>query len=432
MQTNRLLSLTIFVALVGCGDDKTPTNSGQDPTGNPSSDSNDSDEEESEGQSESGGNNNTSSPTTTGIGGQTTTAGTTSDPLPPNESSGEGGSSSSSGGGFIVEDDTPNGNIECDVFAQDCPDGFKCMPWANDGGGSWNAAKCSPVARRGRAGRRVHGRGRRRQRRRRLRARHDVLVPRREERGHVHRHVHRHDRRADLPGPEQICDISNDGVIIICLDTCDPLTQDCPDGQICFFDGGTSSSATSTPAATRASTGPVRVHQRVRLRPVLRRPGVGARLRQRRRLLHPVLQPRDAEHLPGAPHRSACRGTRRAWPPPGQENIGGLRHPGVTARQVVRRAASAARARRTVRHFTRVWLKWPWTFGVVVEQLNGAVDVDRAAAELVGAGAGRVPGQREHRPGAGEAGPRAGRRDRGSTRRGSGGGRVARTGRRRC
>jgi hypothetical protein len=240
MQTNRLLSLTIFVALVGCGDDKTPTNSGQDPTGNPSSDSNDSDEEESEGQSESGGNNNTSSPTTTGIGGQTTTAGTTSDPLPPNESSGEGGSSSSSGGGFIVEDDTPNGNIECDVFAQDCPDGFKCMPWANDGGGSWNAAKCTEVANdAGAPGDpcKAEGGG--------------VSGVDDCELGTMCWFLDEKNEGTCIdmckgtidaptcPDQSQICDISNDGVIIICLDTCYPLTQDCPDGQICFWDGGT-------------------------------------------------------------------------------------------------------------------------------------------------------------------------------------------------
>ena len=36
--------------------------------------------------------------------------------------------------------------FECDVFAQDCPEGEKCMPWANDGGTAWNASRCSPVA----------------------------------------------------------------------------------------------------------------------------------------------------------------------------------------------------------------------------------------------------------------------------------------------
>jgi hypothetical protein len=37
--------------------------------------------------------------------------------------------------------------IECDLGAQDCPRGEKCMPWANDGGNAWNASRCSPVSR---------------------------------------------------------------------------------------------------------------------------------------------------------------------------------------------------------------------------------------------------------------------------------------------
>jgi hypothetical protein len=35
--------------------------------------------------------------------------------------------------------------VQCDVWAQDCPDGQKCAPWANDGGSSWNATKCVDV-----------------------------------------------------------------------------------------------------------------------------------------------------------------------------------------------------------------------------------------------------------------------------------------------
>lgn len=36
--------------------------------------------------------------------------------------------------------------LECDPFAQDCPSGAKCMPWAADGGASWNATHCVPIA----------------------------------------------------------------------------------------------------------------------------------------------------------------------------------------------------------------------------------------------------------------------------------------------
>lgn len=35
---------------------------------------------------------------------------------------------------------------ECDLFTQNCPEDEKCMPWANDGGSSWNATRCSPIA----------------------------------------------------------------------------------------------------------------------------------------------------------------------------------------------------------------------------------------------------------------------------------------------
>jgi len=49
--------------------------------------------------------------------------------------------------GFVPAPDFGGGTIvDCDLFLQDCPAGDKCMPWANDGGSAWNAARCSPVA----------------------------------------------------------------------------------------------------------------------------------------------------------------------------------------------------------------------------------------------------------------------------------------------
>lgn len=35
--------------------------------------------------------------------------------------------------------------FECDLAAQDCPEGEKCMPWADDGGSQWTATRCSPI-----------------------------------------------------------------------------------------------------------------------------------------------------------------------------------------------------------------------------------------------------------------------------------------------
>ncbi len=46
---------------------------------------------------------------------------------------------------FLSCDSDPGDMEECDMLAQDCPEGEKCMPWADGGGSSWNATKCSPI-----------------------------------------------------------------------------------------------------------------------------------------------------------------------------------------------------------------------------------------------------------------------------------------------
>jgi len=55
------------------------------------------------------------------------------------------GSETDDGGGAFIEE--PDGGVdnECDVWSQDCPQGEKCAPWANDGGSAWNALRCVPV-----------------------------------------------------------------------------------------------------------------------------------------------------------------------------------------------------------------------------------------------------------------------------------------------
>src|SRR5687768_13175994 len=35
------------------------------------------------------------------------------------------------------------GGEQCDLWAQDCARGSKCMPWAFDGGVHWNGTRCS-------------------------------------------------------------------------------------------------------------------------------------------------------------------------------------------------------------------------------------------------------------------------------------------------
>jgi hypothetical protein len=52
--------------------------------------------------------------------------------------------SSTSLPGFIPEDEDMYPAAECDPFAQDCPDGEKCVPYGSTGG-NWDANKCVPV-----------------------------------------------------------------------------------------------------------------------------------------------------------------------------------------------------------------------------------------------------------------------------------------------
>jgi hypothetical protein len=39
-------------------------------------------------------------------------------------------------------------------------------------------------------------------------------------------------------GPDQGCTVANDGSINLCLQSCDPLLQDCEEGSVCFYDFG--------------------------------------------------------------------------------------------------------------------------------------------------------------------------------------------------
>jgi hypothetical protein len=74
--------------------------------------------------------------------------------LPPETSSSTSGDTSDetgitfimgADGGCGVTEDGYWHCWECGVDVQDCADGYKCVPWANDGGEAWNAHRCSPI-----------------------------------------------------------------------------------------------------------------------------------------------------------------------------------------------------------------------------------------------------------------------------------------------
>lgn len=134
---------------------------------------------------------------------------------------------------------TEGGGGQCDVWLQDCVEGEKCAAYADDGSEHWNSTKCVPVvenpAQPGEACKIEDG---------------------------VASGIDNCDKGSfcwymdyntlegtciaactgspdDPKCPDnRACDISNDGTLLLCLETCDPLTPSCPPGQLCFGGGG--------------------------------------------------------------------------------------------------------------------------------------------------------------------------------------------------
>jgi hypothetical protein len=101
---------------------------------------------------------------------------------------------------------------------------------------------------------------------------------------------------------DKVCDESNDGVIIVCLDTCDPLAQSCPEGQICFFDGVDTFICDFDASGDMGKYGDPCAYINVcdyGLFCASQENGAG--LSVGGRLLLALLQHHGAEHLPGAP-----------------------------------------------------------------------------------------------------------------------------------
>lgn len=130
-------------------------------------------------------------------------------------------------------DSGPVGGGECDPFAQDCPEGTKCMPWADDGGGAWNANQCVPVVDGG--GQpgdpcNVEGSG--------VSGVDDCdlgsmcyNVDATTNMGTCYELCSGSPAAPTCPQTNGVCAIYNDGVLPLCLTACDPITQDCPGSQ---------------------------------------------------------------------------------------------------------------------------------------------------------------------------------------------------------
>ncbi len=179
-----------------------------------------------------------------GGGGEEQIPSTTSgDSGAASESTGDGAttaavadSSGSGGGGFITPPDGAGVNVECDIWAQDCMAGEKCMPWANDGGSAWNATKCVPINETP------------------AQVGDECMVDGSGVSGidncDISSMCYYVDAETNVGTcisfcegseanpvcqPEYVCSIVNDGVLILCRPECDPLLQDCePAGSVCL------------------------------------------------------------------------------------------------------------------------------------------------------------------------------------------------------
>ncbi len=124
----------------------------------------------------------------------------------------------------------------CSTIEQDCPRGFKCMPYSDDGGGAWNSTMCVPIVEDPNAPGEpcmVEGNG--------VSGLDDcdgtsmcwdVDVDTNE--GTC---VEFCIGTLENPTCRDICDqcnLSGDGSITLCLDGCDPLAQDCGPGSACY------------------------------------------------------------------------------------------------------------------------------------------------------------------------------------------------------
>ena len=214
-------TLTAALVLMACENGKDP----QDPTAGVNTTSSG---EDSESDSEAS-NSQTSDPPATSEPQVTSAAETET------ETSGDTGDTTCS---FIACETTGDPPIapECDNWSQDCPDGQKCAAYADDGGTSWNNLKCVPVEENGGAPGdpcTVEGNG--------------VSGVDSCGKGTMCWNVDGDTGQGTCVGlctgspeatncadPQTTCVIANEGVLNLCLPSCDPLLQNCMGNDLCL------------------------------------------------------------------------------------------------------------------------------------------------------------------------------------------------------
>jgi hypothetical protein len=136
--------------------------------------------------------------------------------------------------GFVPMDGDMEGIAECDPWAQDCPEGEKCVAYGSTGGG-WDANKCVPINGDGQVGDpcTYDGTGASTDN-----CGEDSWCWNVSEEGIGTCTLFCTGTPDDpICDPGYGCSIANEGSITLCLLNCDPLLQDCPSASdSCFYD----------------------------------------------------------------------------------------------------------------------------------------------------------------------------------------------------
>lgn len=161
----------------------------------------------------------------------------TTTPVPPPPDSGTTEEPiDETGNPFLIDPDDGGTIFECSLWLQDCPQGQKCTAWANDGGNSWNAWRCVPIAEDPGApgdpciieGSAVSGLD-------------DCelgsmcfYVDARTDEGTCIAFCTGSEDNPTCEVPGTTCFLPGNGVLPLCIPDCDPLLQDCGPGQACY------------------------------------------------------------------------------------------------------------------------------------------------------------------------------------------------------
>ncbi len=213
--------LCIAFTLAGCGDNGGGNESVTNPTAAQTTSGTD-------GASETGGG------TTVSVDPSKPTEAATGDPTGTTSGVVDSTGATTDASMFIVPTDMPFPvDGECDVFAQDCLDGDKCVAWAMGGGGAWNATKCVKET-----GKKIAGDGC-------MTEGGGVSGIDDCAKGNMCWNVNDKNEgicvalctgteMAPKCDPGLACAIANNGVLNLCLPACDPLLQDCDGTDVCI------------------------------------------------------------------------------------------------------------------------------------------------------------------------------------------------------